>query len=115
MKTAKDFKPLKSNANGAIYLLPNESWAKRVVGVMGNELAKNYPDRAHALLVDSVAGGYRVSVRSPYNRKIGADDLCRRFQSGGGRKAAAGINQLDHSLLPEFEAQFFAQFDYGQH
>tara|TARA_B110000114_G_scaffold63408_1_gene67414 strand:- start:245 stop:1216 length:972 start_codon:yes stop_codon:yes gene_type:complete len=115
MKTAKDFKPLKSNANGAIYLLPNESWAKRVVGVMGNELAKNYPDRAHALLVDSVAGGYRVSVRAPYNRKSGADDLCRRFQSGGGRKAAAGINQLDHSLLPEFEAQFFAQFDHGQH
>jgi hypothetical protein len=41
---------------------------------------------------------------------MGADDLCRRFKSGGGRKAAAGINQLDQALLTEFEAQFFAQF-----
>ncbi|MFT5225756.1 MAG: hypothetical protein ACI8XX_001508 [Polaribacter sp.] len=111
MNMAEDFSPKTSNANGATYLLPNKSWAKRVVGVMGNELAKKYPDRAHALLVDMGNGGYRVSVRAPYNRKFGADDLCRMFQSGGGRKAAAGINQLEFKLLSEFEAQFFTQFD----
>ena len=38
-------------AAGAVYLLPNEGWARRIVGVMGNDLAKQYPDRAHALLV----------------------------------------------------------------
>jgi len=110
MKMAKDFNPKSSNADGATYLLPNEPWAKRVVGVMANDLAKKHSNRAHALLVDSGFGSYRVSVRAPYNRKMGADDLCRRFKSGGGRKAAAGINQLDQALLTEFEAQFFAQF-----
>ena len=110
MKMAEDFFPQISNADGAIYLLPNESWAKRVVGVMGNELAKKYPDRSHALLVDMGTGGYRVSVRAPYNRKSGADELCRKFKSGGGRKAAAGINQLEYALLSEFEKRFFAQF-----
>ena len=112
MKMAEDFSPETTNANGATYLLPNKSWAKRIVGVMGNELAKKHPDRAHALLVDMGTDGYRVSVRAPYSRKYGADDLCRMFKSGGGRKAAAGINQLEYELLSEFETKFFTQFSY---
>ena len=96
---------------GAVYLLPNESWAKRVVGVMGNDLAKQHPDRAHALLIDMGEGGYRVSVRAPYNRKQGADDLCRQFESGGGRKAAAGINHLTYNLLPQFLDKFNLTFE----
>lgn len=86
----------------AMYLLPNESWAKRIVGVMGNDLAKKNPDRAHALLVDMGDAHYRVSVRAPYSTKSGADELCRQFESGGGRKAAAGINRLPESSLKAF-------------
>jgi hypothetical protein len=114
IKMSEDLSPQTSNANGAIYLLPNESWAKRVVGVIGNDLAKRYPDRAHALLVDMGNGGYRVSVRAPYNRKHGADELCRQFVSGGGRKAAAGINQLPSKLLAEFEGLFYQKFIDGE-
>jgi hypothetical protein len=110
MKMAEGFGPHASNNNGAAYLLPNESWAKRVVGVMGNDLAKKYPDRAHALLVDMGNGGYRVSVRAPYNRKHGADELCRQFESGGGRKAAAGINWLSSLLVPQFLDTFNINF-----
>ncbi len=95
---------------GAVYLLPNEAWARRIVGVMGNDLAKRDPDRAHALLVDMGDGFHRVSVRAPYNRKQGADELCRRFPSGGGRKAAAGINRLAADALPEFIDCFNRQF-----
>jgi len=40
------------------------------------------------------------------------DDLCRMFESVGGCKAAAGINQLEYGLLSEFETQFFSQFGY---
>ena len=98
-----------SNA-GAVYLLPNEGWARRIVGVMGNELAKRYPDRAHAMLVDMGDGHHRVSVRAPYNRKDGADELCRQFPSGGGRKAAAGINALAEDLLAQFIDRFNSQF-----
>ena len=95
---------------GAVFLLPNESWAKRIVGVLGNDLAKQFPERAHALLIDMGDGCHRVSVRAPYNHKQGADDLCRQFESGGGRKAAAGINQLAQALLPKFIDQFNLQF-----
>ena len=95
---------------GAVYLLPNESWARRIVGVMGNELAKQHPDRAHALLIDMGDGHHRVSVRAPYNRKDGADELCRQFPSGGGRKAAAGINALAHDALAQFIDKFNSQF-----
>jgi len=95
---------------GAVYILPNEGWTRRIVGVMGNDLAQQFPDRAHALLVDMGDGHYRVSVRAPYNRKDGADQLCRRFPGGGGRKAAAGINALSEELLAQFVEQFELQF-----
>jgi len=98
------------SAAGAVYMLPNEGWARRIVGVMGNDLAKQYPDRAHALMVDMGDGHHRVSVRAPYNRKDGADELCRQFSSGGGRKAAAGINALDHGSLQKFFDKFNSQF-----
>jgi single-stranded DNA-specific DHH superfamily exonuclease len=97
-------------AAGAVYLLPNEGWARRIVGVMGNDLAKQYPERAHALLVDMGDGHHRVSVRAPYNRKDGADQLCRQFPSGGGRKAAAGINALAQDALADFIERFNLQF-----
>ena len=111
MQLSENASPESANATGAVYVLPNESWAKRIVGVMGNDLAKQNPDRAHALLIDMGDGGYRVSVRAPYNRKQGADELCRQFQSGGGRKAAAGINQLAYNLLPQFLDKFNKTFE----
>ncbi len=94
----------------ALFLLPNEPWARRIVGVMGNDLAKDNPDRAHALLVDMGDGHYRVSVRAPYNTKSGADELCRQFESGGGRKAAAGINRLPGGDLVGFNNRFLRAF-----
>lgn len=110
MALSENTKPENQNDAAAVYLLPNETWAKRIVGVMGNDLAKQNPNRAHALLVDMGDGHYRVSVRAPYSTKSGADELCRQFESGGGRQAAAGINQLKYTLLSEFENQLFAQF-----
>jgi hypothetical protein len=98
------------SASGAVFLLPNEGWARRIVGVMGNDLAKRFPDRAHALLVDMGDRHYRVSVRAPYNRMDGADELCRQFPSGGGRKAAAGINALAQESVAQFTDQFNIQF-----
>ena len=98
------------SVGGAVYLLPNDGWSRRIVGVMGNDLAKQFPERAHALLVDMGDGHFRVSVRAPYNRKDGADELCRQFPSGGGRKAAAGINALPQESLAQFTEKFNLQF-----
>jgi len=110
MSRARGAAPETQSAQAALYLLPNAGWAKRIVGVMGNDLAKQYPDRAHALLVDMGDGHYRVSVRAPYNRKQGADELCRQFSGGGGRQAAAGINALAQADLQRFIDSFNSQY-----
>jgi S-ribosylhomocysteine lyase LuxS involved in autoinducer biosynthesis len=97
-----DLKPDTSNKNIAIYKLPNELWARRVSGVFGNQLANQYPDRAHAILTDHPEGGFTVSVRAPLNNLDHAGELCSQFATGGGRKGAAGINQLPESKTDTF-------------
>jgi hypothetical protein len=99
------------NSRTAIFMLPNEKWAHRVVGVWGNELANRHPDKAHALLIDNAQGGYQVSVRAPLNIKMGADELCGKFSTGGGRKTAAGINHLEKDQLSEFIRLFETQYN----
>ncbi|MCP4187050.1 MAG: acetyltransferase [Gammaproteobacteria bacterium] len=111
MVLSENLKSASQTDTAAVYLLPNESWAKRIVGVMGNDLAKQNPVRAHALLVDMGDGYFRVSVRAPYSTKSGADEFCRQFESGGGRKAAAGINRLSESMLDEFTKRFNQVFE----
>ena len=93
----------------AVYILPDEPWARRVSGVLANQLARSHPERAHALLTRR-PGGYLVSVRAPLARREGADELCRQFPSGGGRKAAAGINHLPDDAYDSFVTAFRRQF-----
>ncbi|MDX8380594.1 MAG: acetyltransferase [Ghiorsea sp.] len=94
----------------ATLILPDEAWTRRVSGVFGNLLAREYPNRAHALLTVMENGNYRVSVRAPLNNKTGADELCMAFPTGGGRKAAAGINDLPQSMLGEFKTAFKGRY-----
>jgi len=89
----------------ACYLLPDATWARRVNGVFANELAREFPARAHAVLVEMRRGGatgYTVSVRAPLDRPQGADGVCRQFATGGGRSRAAGINWLPQGDLRRF-------------
>lgn len=104
--TARSLEPLAQTPETALYLLPDQSWARRVSGIFANELAVTHPTRAHAILTHHSAGGYVVSVRAPKTAPTGADELCRQFPNGGGRKAAAGINQLPEGLLEAFVAAF---------
>ncbi len=97
--------------NYAVYVLPDAKWSRRVGGVYGNALARRFPARAHALLSMMPDGGYRVSVRAPVANPEGADELCRRFPTGGGRKAAAGINDLPVQQFDSFIEALKAQFD----
>jgi len=93
----------------AVISLPDAPWARRVSGVYGNDLANQSPDRAHAVLTD-IDGGYLVSVRAPLNNRSGADDVCRQFETGGGRAAAAGINKLPYAELGRFIDALRAQW-----
>ncbi len=90
------------SSSAAVVVLPNEKWARRVSGVYGNELANKAPDRAHAVVTDTGNEHYLVSVRAPLNNKTGADSVCRQFDTGGGRAAAAGINALPKAELSKF-------------
>jgi hypothetical protein len=101
MAAAEDTQPSASTDNSAAFILPNEKWARRVSGVYSNDLANRNPDRAHAVLTEKANGNYLVSVRAPINNKTGAVDLCRQFPTGGGRAAAAGINDLPADMLPQ--------------
>ena len=52
-----------------------------------------------------------VSVRAPFAANRGADELCRQFPTGGGRKLAAGINNLPQELLSKFITKFKETYD----
>lgn len=96
--------------NIALFVLPDKTWARRISGVYSNDLANQFPDRAHAVLSHNKQDGYLISVRAPLNNKTGADELCRQFDTGGGRKAAAGINHLPKNQLQTFIDKFALQF-----
>jgi len=102
MEKAQQLVPEHESDKTLLYILPNANWAKRVSGSFGNELAIKNPAKAHAILTEKENGNYQVSVRSPLNTKTGADELCSQFPTGGGRKAAAGINELDKESFDEF-------------
>lgn len=107
---AEALAPEFATERSALYFLPDAAWSRRVNGSFGNRLAQSQPKRAHALLTRR-QGGYTVSVRAPLSAPTGADELCLRFESGGGRKAAAGINGLPEARLEEFVRQFRAAWE----
>ena len=107
MAKAAELQPEMATEACALYVLPDAPWSRRVNGSFSNTLAQSSPNRAHAILTHRPEG-YTVSVRAPLAAPTGADELCRRFDSGGGRKAAAGINGLPEAKLGDFVAQFQA-------
>lgn len=111
MTLATALQPHRLTASGRVYMLPPTAWARRVVGVFANQLARQQPDLAHATLIANPDGSHLVSVRAPLTTRQGADSLCRRFPTGGGRAAAAGINALPAAQVESFFAAFADQFD----
>ncbi len=111
MARAQAVLPALDRPRHRLVILPADAWARRVGGVWANALALQSPERAHALLTRLSAGGFVVSVRAPLAHPEGADVLCRAFDTGGGRKAAAGINVLPEADYDRFVARFCAAFD----
>lgn len=107
---AGEVRPEFATPRCAVFVLPDMAWTRRVSGSFGNRLARQSPDRAHAVLTRD-KGGYRVSVRAAQNRPRGADALCRQFASGGGRSGAAGIDFLADAEFARFTSAFAQAFD----
>jgi hypothetical protein len=110
MAKARAVQPEMAGERHGLYILPAEPWARRASGVLANELTRAEPRRAHALLTRLPEGGFVVSIRAPLEQGTGADELCRQFPTGGGRKAAGGINLLPDNSYDEFVARFKAAF-----
>ncbi len=110
MGQAARLAPVLSDPRHRLFVLPDAPWARRVGGVFANALARGEPDTAHALLTCLGEGGFLVSVRAPLSAPRGADALCRRFATGGGRQAAAGINVLPDADYDRFVAAFLDGF-----
>lgn len=102
MAAAEALKPQWQGKGARLFVLPNAAWARRVSGVYSNALANGAPGMAHAVLTEKADGGYLVSVRAPLSDRRDADVLCRTFPSGGGRAAAAGINDLPADAFDAF-------------
>lgn len=109
MSKASAVKPMFDTQHAAVFELPNQAWARRVSGVFGNDLANQTQSKAHAVITRREQGGYVVSVRAPLNNKQGADEVCRQFETGGGRAAAAGINILESNSVEHF-VQVFSDY-----
>ncbi len=108
---ARMIEPMLATDRCAAFRFPCEAFSRRVSGVYSNELARQNPGRAHAIISELPSGDFLISVRAPITTKSGADDLVRQFPTGGGRKAAAGINQLPADRLQDFLDAMQLQFD----
>ncbi|HEY8036969.1 MAG TPA: DHH family phosphoesterase [Methylobacter sp.] len=106
MANAQRITPEYQSDKVAVFILPDTIWARRVNGVFGNFLANLNPTRAHAVITHNKDNGYQVGVRAPLANNTGADELCSAFPTGGGRKAAAGINHLPGDQLNIFIKKF---------
>jgi hypothetical protein len=102
MASGLDAPVLTENDSSLVVKLPDKPWARRVSGVLGNELANRNPNKACAIVTETTDGSYLVSIRAPLNNRTGADEVARKFPTGGGRKAAAGINALPANQLQDF-------------
>ena len=87
LSNAKNIEP----SNG-YYLLPNEAWARRVVGVMAHRINES-GDGPHVIAIDK-GETLQVSIRG----SEGIGELCKMF-GGGGRATAGGIDALPKSEI----------------
>jgi hypothetical protein len=110
LAAAQALAPEFADGSCVVYRLPPGAWSGRVIGTFANECAVADPRRACAVLKENADGSLAVSVRAPRQAPVGAETLCRRFETGGGRAAAAGIDRLPPECLPDFVRALCAAF-----
>jgi len=113
MEQARRLEPTRRAAGTIQFMLPDAAWARRASGTLANDLAKAHEGNALAIISPKAEGGFLVSIRVPRDCPTSAESFCRRFPTGGGRKAAAGINHLPPEQLETFSRAFEEQFRAG--
>ncbi len=95
----------------SIYVLPAQAWARRVSGILANQLTQEQAGKSFAVLTAKADGSYVVSVRSGDAENCPASQFCSAFATGGGRRGAGGINHLPASEVDNFVQAFIAYFE----
>ena len=106
MAMAMDQKNISVQDPNRVYKFPAAPWARRTAGVFSNLKARQKKNAAHVVIVENDDASLQISVRAPLLARKNADILCRQFPTGGGRAAAAGINNLPPEMLNEFLVAF---------
>ncbi|MFC7516863.1 acetyltransferase [Herbaspirillum sp. GCM10030257] len=106
MQQARRLTPAQQMPGARLFMLPDEPWARRAIGVLANELMQAQPDCALGILSPKSCGGYTVSLRVPAGSAVGAAEFCRNFDTGGGRKLSGGINHLPKENVDHFASSF---------
>ena len=109
LRRAEETPTIFENSNLQIYQLPDAAWSHRIVGTFSNLLARNQPEQAQVVMVEKSEKTQLVSVRSPKKHPYGADEICLQFE-GGGRPAAAGINDLPLAKFEDFKHALIQRF-----
>lgn len=102
--------PFESGDSASVYLLPDQSWARRISGEFANRLAVAHPEQSCAVIVPRAGSSLVVSVRSSDPEARPAGKFCERFALGGGRRSAGGVNALPLAELDHFVLQFLQYF-----
>jgi len=106
MAQARALRPERQVPGAPLLVMPDGPWARRAIGVLANDLMHRLPGSAIAILSPRSAGGYTASIRVPKDSATGADDFCRQFPTGGGRRGAGGVNELPAAELERFAGRF---------
>lgn len=105
MENALAVAPTLRTEAAALFLLPDAAWARRIVGSFANRLSAADPARAHAVLVPNARGTLTASLRTPAAVSPDAHAFARRH-GGGGRRTAAGIDDLPAGAIARFADEF---------
>ena len=92
---------------GRIYQFPNAAWCRLGSGVFSNQVTREAPNMAHALLVEKKDGTFQFGVRVSIAKPQDAEELWIKFSLEGGGSAFAGTNNLS----PEEADRFYDEFD----
>ena len=84
------------------YLLPNEAWARRVVGVMAHRINEK-GSGPHVIAIDK-GNTLQISLRG----QSGIGELCAKF-GGGGRATAGGIDALPKAEMTDLMNEVIAR------
>lgn len=103
----RDMEPHAESALAAVYLLPDAHWARRLSGILANQLTGTDRNKSFAVLTPCSSGTYVASIRTGAATHARADLFCSRYPGGGGRHAAGGVDQLPESELGRFITDFF--------